>query len=146
MTTICTDGIAIAAEGRQTAGNQIVSEKASKLHRMPDGSVIGEAGTCTSSLLALQELADSIVEDRQPKLARGDYTLLQLHENGRVTVYWGELVGLDIPTPAAIGSGADFALGAMHAGSCAREAVRIAKKLDRSSGGRIQCLIPRKPA
>lgn len=40
----------------------------------------------------------------------------------------------------AIGSGADFAMGAMAAGKCAKEAVAIAAKLDAWSGGEIDAV------
>lgn len=143
MTTIATDGVAIASDGRTTAGNQVVTDKATKLFRLPDGSVVGESGTCTASILAVDELSDAIREDRHPKRMGGDYTLLRLGADGKATVYWGELVGVEVPTPMAVGSGSEFALGAMHHGACAQEAVRIAKKLDRNSGGRVQTLIPR---
>jgi len=38
---------------------------------------------------------------------------------------------------AAIGSGAQAALGAMHAGTTPRQAVAIAKRIDPNTGGRV---------
>lgn len=38
----------------------------------------------------------------------------------------------------SIGSGSDYALGAMHAGACAEEAVEIAARLDPHTGGEIR--------
>lgn len=143
MTTIATDGVTIAADGRTTAGKEIVTDEAKKIHRLPDGSVVGEAGLCTAGILAVEELAYAIQEDRHPKNYKGDYTLLRLTPDGRAIIYWNELVGIEIPTPAAIGSGGEFARGAMAAGASAREAVRIATKLDSASGGKVRELKPK---
>lgn len=51
--------------------------------------------------------------------------------------------GVPIPggQPAAIGSGACFAMGAMLAGASAEEAVKIAIKLDEGSGGKVQTAV-----
>lgn len=40
----------------------------------------------------------------------------------------------------AIGSGAAAALGAMHMGASAKEAVNTAKKIDNLTGGRVSCM------
>lgn len=143
MTTVATDGTVIAAEGRTTAGDRIVNDRSTKLHRLPDGSVVGQSGRCSHALLAIEELGEAIREKRYPKLMRGDYQLLQLHPNGRVDTYDSELVPLDTPTPAAVGSGSSYALGAMHFGATPAEAVKVAKKLDSSSGGHVRSMQPR---
>jgi ATP-dependent protease HslVU (ClpYQ) peptidase subunit len=143
VTTIATDGVTIASDGRTTAGDRIVDDASLKLHRMPDGSIVGQSGRCSHALVAIEELSDAIGAGRLPKLMRGDYQLLQLHENGRVYTYDCELVALPTPTPAACGSGAAYALGAMHSGAAPNEAVRIAKRLDSSSGGKVRTMKPR---
>lgn len=143
MTTIATDGVTLAADGRTTAGNEIVTDSAVKLHRLPDGSVLGESGACTASITAIEELASAMVEDRAPKFAKGEYTLLRLKPNGKAVVYWNELTPVDVPTPYALGSGGEFARGAMAMGASAAEAVRIATKLDSKSGGRVRSMQPK---
>lgn len=143
MTTIATDGVSVASDGRTSAGERIVTDSYKKLTRLPDGSVVGSAGRVTDSILALEELAESVVDGRLPKLVRGDYAFLRLEANGRATVYDSCLVAIPVPTPYAVGSGGDYALGALHHGACSANAVRIAKKLDRGSGGRISTMQPK---
>lgn len=143
MTTIATDGRTLASDSRTTCGGLIESDRLTKLVRLPDGSVAGWAGTNTNATLAVEELADAIAEDRHPKLCRGDYKILRLQANGTITFYGGELVGFPVPPPAAIGSGECLAIGAMETGASPKEAVRIAKKRDVYSGGRIQEMEPR---
>lgn len=41
-------------------------------------------------------------------------------------------------TPAAMGSGQEYALGALYAGASLKDAVRIASKLDIYTGGRVK--------
>lgn len=50
----------------------------------------------------------------------------------------GEVV--DVPTPWSIGSGGDFAHGAMAAGCSALEAVKIASCLDIRTGLGFDCI------
>lgn len=145
MTTIATDGVTISADGRTSAGDRIVDDKSVKLHRMPDGSIVGQTGRCTHAIVAIEELSEAIRDGRPPKLMRGNYQLLQLHHDGTVTTYDDELVALNTPTPAAAGSGAAYALGAMFNGASPDAAVRIATKLDTNSGGRVRSMQPKEP-
>lgn len=146
MTTVATDGVTIAADGRTTAGNEIVNDSTRKIHRLPDGSVVAEAGTCTASITAIEELSDAMLEGRPPKFAKGEYTLLRLRADGKAVIYWGELTPVEVPTPYAIGSGGEFARGAMAYGASAAVAVRIATKLDSKSGGRVRSMKPKELA
>jgi len=58
-----------------------------------------------------------------------------MHPDGRVVHYSGDSHAMDINgTRYAIGSGADFAPGAMHADKSAAVAVKIAFELDPNSG------------
>lgn len=47
---------------------------------------------------------------------------------------------VEIGIPSAIGSGGDFAMAAMMGGADAREAVKIASKLDPYTGGKIRVI------
>lgn len=143
MTTVATDGFSIAADGRTSAGSRIVDDNSKKLHRLPDGSIVGQSGRCSHAQDAIAELTDAIREDRRPRPMRGDYTLLRLYPEGRIITYDSELVELETPAPAAAGSGTAYALGALHHGASPIEAVRIAKRLDSASGGRVQTMTPR---
>lgn len=140
MTTVATDGVTIAADGRTTAGDRIVDDKSRKLHRLPDGSVVGQSGRCSHAVSAIEELTLAMRDGRDPRPMRGSYTLLHLCTDGSVITYDDELVPLPTPAPAAVGSGGAFAMGALYNGASPEEAVRIAKKLDVHSGGRVHTM------
>lgn len=130
----------MAADGRTTAGDRIVDDRSAKIHRLPDGSIVGQSGRCSHAQLAIEELEEAIREARRPRPMRGSYCLLHLHSDGTVYTYDDELVPLRTPVPAACGSGGSYALGALHFGASPTEAVKIARKLDSLSGGRVQTL------
>lgn len=135
MTTIATDGDALAGDAQSTNGDSITGESRRKVFPLPDGSIIGAAGRTRDAERAARELLDN---PRDPAKMSGDYTLLRLHRNGRVEVYEGELTSpIRVTAPYAIGSGWVAAKAAMMAGADAREAVRIASKIDVYTGGKI---------
>jgi len=69
------------------------------------------------------------------------WTMLVLRQ-GSIWQASSELPGLlqEGGFPFAIGSGSEFALGAMHAGATPLEAIRIASKLDIYTGGPLDVL------
>ena len=138
MTTICTDGLSMAADSRGTTGDIVTSSKAKKLHRLPDGSIIGSAGVTKDCLRAIDAIADGKEYD-------GDYTLLRLMPDGKVLKYECCTYGMESELPATIGTGREVALGAMLAGANPKRAVTIAASCDVYTGGDVSVLRPRKP-
>lgn len=62
-----------------------------------------------------------------------------LYQGGRVYVYGFQGYPVEVKDRYfGIGSGSEYALGALHAGASLAEAVRIAAKLDNGTGNRIQ--------
>lgn len=146
MTTIATDGKSIAGDGVRIIDDVIVARGAPKVHRLPDGRVIGFSGTTHAIDVVLAWLVAGAAEEDKPKL-EGDSNvvrLLVLSSSGRVEyATTPNLAFLELEAPAAIGSGSDLALGAMGAGASARAAVDVAARFDIATGGVILELEPR---
>lgn len=135
MTTIAVKDGVMASDGR-VSGSQIWAETDRKIFRIRR-MLVGLAGDAVGCNKLLQWLHDG-GEGQAPK-APNTSTLL-VHCDGTV---WAMDDGKDavrIEAPTAIGSGAQFAIGAMLAGKSAAQAVRIAMKRDPNTGGRIRTL------
>jgi ATP-dependent protease HslVU (ClpYQ) peptidase subunit len=138
MTTIAyRDGV-LASDSLVTLGNTKVHGRYQKIRRL-GGYLIGTAG----SVAACQNFIDWVKagddEDPPPK---GEYSALVIDPKGRVREMENGNV-LPVPRGArffAIGSGAPYALAAMYAGATATEAVKIAAKIDTSTGLPVKTL------
>ena len=149
MTTIAfKDGI-MAADGKVTIGNQIITLQDKKIFET-NGYIVGTAGNCHSCELFREygftpsdtdlrgQLMEYIESDKEENCF---YALVWDKEKKTLKQYSNSIYPLVIPEQiSAIGSGADFALGAMYAGASADKAVEIASKLDINSGGEIYIL------
>lgn len=136
MTTIATDGRWIGADGRTTGGVEIFTETHSKLMELPDGSVVGGAGDRAVAARARAELHIALVKGREPQDVEGDYLLLRLFPSGALALYDGGILSHPqwLDPPFAIGSGAEFARGALAAGASVRKALAIAHRFDSGTG------------
>jgi 20S proteasome alpha/beta subunit len=142
MTTIVTDGKSIAADGQSTAGDMVTNTSCQKLTRLPDGSIVGGCGELSAMRRAINCLHSP---DAHPDDLTGEFTLVRLFPNGRVATYEGCLFASDLPAPVAIGSGREFAMGAMLAGKSPKDAVEIACQRDIYSGGDVVVMEPTHP-
>jgi len=110
-----------------------------KIRRLKDGSLVGMAGNgpaCEEAVSWLDCGGQKPVIDKDRP-----FTLLRLYVNGRVEKIEDLNYPLQILLPYfAIGSGADYAMGAMAHGATAEEAVLIATKHDESTGGGVDTL------
>lgn len=133
MTTIVFDGSTVAWDSRVTAGGDIITDNAQKRYKV-DGRTFWCAGTVGD----FQEFADSYAgRETRRELS---VAALVLDRDG---LYVAGIDGHEIwRTPViaacALGSGGDYALGAISCGKSAREAVKIATTRDSRSGGRIR--------
>lgn len=132
MTTIATDGKSMAGDSRITARNEWVGDTI-KIHKAKDGRIFGCCGASADRVLFGAHING---ENAEPKLS-DDFSALVLNADGTVDYYYDKLVPIRYLTPMAIGSGGDFALGAMLAGKSPAEAVGIAALRDLSTGGDI---------
>ncbi len=100
------------------------------------GQIIGTSGDSTPGHIAATWLTtgsgaepDFTVDD--------DFELLVLNENGLFTVD-RYMVPIELNEPFyAVGSGTKAALGAMHMGATAAEAVKVASKIDPYTSARV---------
>ena len=138
MTTIAWDGKTVAYDSRSVAGGIIATERAEKGFRNGRRFAVG-AGHAAFVRAFCRWL---IGLDDEPE---------ELPEDGFCVFYFDgesawEYTNTKLPLPLAekesAGSGSELALAAMHLGKTAREAVKVASKLDTGTGGRIRTFKP----
>ncbi len=130
----------MAGDGRETAcadgeSTVVLRDNDVKVWRLPDGRLFGAA--CSSEDIERLRLA-LVNKQPPPKLEEINGLLVDL--KGHMWLYEGNIWQRIWGKYFAIGSGSVFALGAMDAGASAVEAVRIGKKRDPYSGGKITSL------
>lgn len=134
MTTIATDGKTMAADTQQHG--QYIDQFVLQKIQLIDKSLVGVAGNTLCAQLFFQWLWNKKSED-EPILGKTFEALII----GRVVLYMNKrLIPIEVGAPAAIGSGARYAMGAMLAGATPEEAVRIAMQLDPFTGGEVKYL------
>lgn len=135
MTTIATNGKSMAGDGQREACRTILSTEAVKVQRLDDGRIVG---TCGDTALAAKLVAWLNGQGDKPEgKAEDDFAALVLRTDGVIEYISGHCISTIVPPPVAVGSGMDFAIGAMEAGASPQEAVEIACKRDPGSGGKI---------
>lgn len=140
MTTIVTDGHSMACDGLITSGDTIIENDRNKIFKLKDGSIVGFAGNTFN----WQELikwfeTDPIIRGKWPKVT-GNCAIIHLLTDGSVLTYDEEGRTWSRPSKNAIGSGRNYALGALDAGLPAVRACNIASLRDVHSGGTIRVL------
>jgi hypothetical protein len=139
MTTIATDGKTIAADGQNTSGWEIVDLQYEKI-RAVNGSVYATSGDAgmLDPLIAWSE-AGAAAKDVPQKYGDG-WSFLVISREGRKLYTSGCPYPTPVPKEFTLGSGGDYARGAMRAGKSPAEAVAIAIELDAASGGTIRVI------
>lgn len=156
MTTIAYRNGVMAADSQVTKGadgvtTAIVPECPAKLHRLPDGAIIGISGTFEAALawldaakaggLAAARGIDIGVETCILSATAGEVDCL-----GRQALrMWMRAGSFELCQPVttgfyAMGSGKAAALGALYAGADALAAVQIAARIDPYTGGEIMTM------
>lgn len=129
MTTIAFDGEHIAADSMLSGAYVDTAEKIFKI----SGGYLMMAGSYSEGLIFKKWCKDRT----KPKPKLDDFEALEIR--GKKVMYYDEgIEPIPLKAPAAIGTGCQFAMGAMLAGATAKEAVKIASKLDEATGGRIK--------
>ena len=150
MTTIAYKDGTMAADSQLTRGDTIPMFGTCKIIEN-DGWLIGVAGDLADIVRIENALAWHLSEttaegtgktEKRALTAIGkdcnDAQLLVVTPTYQVYEFDMSRIGVLINLPFyAIGSGADFALGAMEAGATARRAVEVSTKFDIRSGGQI---------
>ena len=137
MTTITCDSKSMAADGLITSNDLILQEDAVKIFRLDDGSLVGFAGNTYNWQSVIDYFNDCIKMTSNPSWPEvtGNHAILRLMPDGKAYTYDNKGRKWPRPTPTAIGSGRDYAMGAMLAGASPAKAVFFASKLDTHSGG-----------
>ncbi len=140
MTTIAYRNGLLAGDSQATDNQCWQVEKLRRLDTSAGELLVGYCGEVCSALVFLEWLRDD--RNRKPDLGNEDFEAIVVSvKTGRVTIWNPSLVGF---TPRgkffAIGSGAPVAMGAMHAGKNAVEAVKIACKVDPYTRGPVRSL------
>jgi len=133
MTTVVFDGATVAWDSRVTAGTDIITDNAQKRYKV-DGRTFWFSGTVGD----FQEFAEAYAgRETRRELS---VSALVLDRDG---LYMSSTDGREIwrtpvLAPCALGSGGDYALGAISCGKTAKEAVKIASTRDACTGGKIR--------
>lgn len=129
MTTLAYDGQNFAAD-RQMSLHMV---KVQKIFRLPNGAVVGGAGDYNKIVKSIRYMLGQ--GDKVEGPADGNTMLMMVH-NKKVylSVDYGDTMMPVRDKKFAIGSGSSYAMGAMQAGATAKEAIKIAAKLDPDTG------------
>lgn len=141
MTTVAWDGVTLAGDSQWMVGSTRVGGSP-KVRRLtaPNGRrvLFGFAGDSAYMQAYLHWLAGGA----QPTASGGSWQILMIDEERDIyyrhdgSPYWDRFGR----RPCAIGNGTRYAVGAMAAGADAVQAVKIARRLDTDTGGRIRAV------
>lgn len=149
MTTIAFDGKTMAADKQSVGGSRKYQQHGCKIragsyHGQP--ALFSGAGTIVYCDAVIEWLQAGMPDEGRPEMPTNpdSFTVLVATELG-LFEYIDSLRPLALgPLKWAIGSGAEYALGAMAAGASAKRAVEIACTLDVNSGMGVDVLTLRK--
>ena len=133
MTTIACDGKSMAGDTLCTANGSVVAYHR-KIERLSDGRIVGSCGDATQCILIRQWLEAG--RDKPELDDKVEAIVLNL--DGTIDWWDKRFVPLRYIAPMAIGSGGDYAIGAMLAGQDPVGAVEIAMIRDRNTGGDVE--------
>lgn len=141
MSVIAWDGATLAADKRGSGGTSILTT--TKIFRIND-CLVGYTGQLVfgEQILAWFKAGENIADFPPSQRDKDDWALLLVvRPDGKLQIYERT------PYPAtyedklfAVGSGADYALAAMHCGKTAAEAVALTNLLNSSCGNGVDIL------
>lgn len=141
MSTVVYCNGALYADSRAHYPRSASPGRKKKLYRLADGTIIGvvsaKPGTPERFIACLND--PTLDREWGPDLAA-----IRVVGRGQIEIYFDSFfpAGPIRTTRHAIGSGSEYALGAILAGAHPRKAVEIAGKLDTNTGGPVDFLWP----
>lgn len=139
MTTIAYRKGVLAGDSQATDDQVWRTKKIYRLNTEAGELLVGYCGEVHAALVFIEWLKNN--ESRKPDLSNESFEAIVIAETGRVTIWSASLVPWRPRGEFfAIGSGAKAALGAMHAGKGAIDAVKIACKIDPYTRGPVHSL------
>jgi ATP-dependent protease HslVU (ClpYQ) peptidase subunit len=137
MTTVAANRLTMAGDSQVTAGIERVATWV-KVWRFND-AIYGTAGNLTDCMkFKSWQLEYGQDPEKAPELT-DEFSAMCLNKRG-LFFFNKELIMLKTRGFHAIGSGSDYAIGAMAHGATPERAVRLTIKLDVNSGGRVRSL------
>jgi 20S proteasome alpha/beta subunit len=138
MTTIAYKDGVVAYDSLVTVGRRKHTE-AAKVFRW-NHALVGMCGSdCPTNDVVKHWLKSLLAEPKVKGLKNSDFELLIIPADGSLRLLYSDGRGLFLNRLFyAIGSGSDYAMGAMAHGASAEEAVRIAAAFDAYTGGKIR--------
>lgn len=139
MTTIAYKNGELAFDSIVTEGEQTVGHMRKAI--CTDRFLAAAAGDSDAVQAFLHWVAKDFDAQYKPKLTKSeDFTGWTIDAHGRLTEYSWKMTKLRYTALCySIGSGSQYAIGAMYAGADAFKAVEIAADHDQSTGGEILC-------
>ena len=145
MTTIAIDHTSIAADGLGCIADEVIDADASKIEIVREsGQVVVYALSGPRAIrgpLIAWEQAGATVPDLPGGLHSDlGWSFVAIKRDGTWFYTSKCPYAVKVKTPFAIGAGADYATGMMHAGKTAEEAIRliIERRLNVYTGGEVQ--------
>lgn len=139
MTTIATDGITIAADGRQCSGSEVITDAGQKIF-VRHGHIFAIAGGQAAAECAIGWVLSGAVPDNAPKGGDHGWQLIVIEPSRRMVRYTNQCPYPDeFYYPQSFAAGADFARAAMLCGRTPEQAIQliIDHKLETGTGGKI---------
>lgn len=141
MTTIAYARNVMAADSQITFsdGSRL---QVKKLRRLPDGSIFGGAGDVPAINKLERWAGVGLVKRRRPRFGKAESAdAILIKPDGSIWMFGAAIDPEKIEAEfIAIGSGSDFAMGAMAAGRSAVEAVKIAAQYDINTSEPIETI------
>jgi len=132
VTTIAWDGKNLACDSRSLTNDTIDQCETQKIFKK-SGVYYCLAGEYAQALAVMDYL---VTKKNEPVFPKPEYQVLVISDTAQI--FDGELHPSPVEPPYAMGTGAQFAYGAILSGKTAKEAVEVAIKLDPYSGGKIR--------
>lgn len=132
MTTIAFRDGFMAADTASWDANRIFFGRITKLHRLPDGRLMGVAGSASMVYRVVDWLTGQTDKPEVDRESRNDAFNALIAGNGTLFYLDNTLTFMphDYGEFTAIGTGRELALGAMAMGATAQEAVLVACEYD----------------
>lgn len=134
MTTIAWDGTTLASDWRVTAGSS--TSNVFKIQKVSKSEWLAGAGNIVSVQKLMDYMRDKSPDKVKPSVKGCHFMLLDTLE-GKCYYMDSKLVKVECRGKWSVGSGADYARGAMEAGKTAVEAIVITSRLDAYTGGGV---------
>lgn len=139
----------MASDGRVTEDSSIFTDSLLKIHRLKDGSLLGTAGDADDR--SLRDLLNKSKKEPTPKQLTSlgiKFDAILVRPDGRIICFscdrekeedrWLTSIFEMKERFVAIGSGKEYATGAMDRGASPEQAVRTAIKYSSGCGGKVQ--------